>query len=228
MTQEVSRTAHLRLRNSTILTLYKLTEIQSGIVDIPMSTMIVNILDNLVDKLLDAGKLPHVTDEAAGSLLDAIYRDKEDTADEELDDIEPDLLGDFISDVEVDSSDIEENLSLHSIPLEKDFQKRSPDEQQLVEGVINYPPNPPWYKQPSENSYPQLMFRAPKDMLIEAAENNEHLQRAIEQIYPVLPQDMWGGSKAQSLVAEVMPMVIHYLGPIPEPDESQGESNGTS
>jgi len=215
--QQPSRVVHLRLRNSTILTCHKLLELQQGEFDIPMSTMLVTVLDNLTDKLVNSGKLPSIADENAAIVLDAIYKEVDLGDDEEEPESnlpEPDMLEDFCSDVKVSDEDVEDNLSIHNIPLDKEFQKRSPDEQQIVEEEINYPDNPPWETNTDYKTFTQLKITSPKDMLIESAENSEHLQRCIEMIYSVIPMDMWGSPRAHELVAEVLPTVEHYLGPV--------------
>jgi len=232
--EEPSRVVHLRIKNSTILGCHKLTELQQGATDTPMSTMLAGVLDSLVDKLVLSGKLPSVEDHAAGVVLNSIYRvqidDEGDIAVEEI--IEPDMFEDFLDSVDVEEESIQSNLAIHEIPLDKDFQKRSPDEQQENDLDIDYAPEPPWETEAYTPFY-SLEAQAPKDILIEAAQDNPHLQRAIELVYGTIPVEMWGGPKAQALVAEVMPTVVHYLGPMPtdQPEENHGDDqldNGTT
>lgn len=212
--QEPSRVVHLRLNNSTILGCHKLTELQQGESDIPMSTMLSNVLDSLIDKLIQSGKIPSIEDSAAGVVLNSIYRQSIDEEGDINIQEEPDMFEDFLIDVKVEDETIQENLSIHEVPLEKEFQHRSPDEQQ-VENNIEYPEVPPW-EDPTMTYkyYKELKARAPKDMLIEAAEDSPHLQHCIEIIYEALPIELWGSAKAQALVAEVLPTVEHYLGPL--------------
>lgn len=229
--KEPSRVVHLRLKNSTILGCHKLTEIQQGATEIPISTMLSDVLDSLINKLVSSGKLPLVEDHTAGVVLNSIYRIQvDDEGDIAMDEIpEPDMFESFMDTVEVEEGDIQDNLAIHELPLDKEFQKRSSDEQQGEVEKIDYPFKPPWETRTiGDKTFTEIERIAPKDILVEAAEGNEHLQRAAEIVYSSLPLDMWGSTKAQSLIAEVMPLVIHYLGPLPTEQVEEDTNADTS
>lgn len=203
-----SRVIHVRLSDRTLYLLYKYKD---SAFTLAPSTLVNETLSDIIDKLIGMNIVQDTDDEGACQALDDMLAAPISNNKQYQDDpLALALQG--ICNKSSNYKEVETIKEEQKDPIIPDDKKSSPNEQILLEDEVELSPIPPW-KSADITSFAFLRQRAPKDAIIElaVAEKNPALIRSIECIYSNIPTELWGGDKAQSLIADILPTIQKYL-----------------
>ena len=201
-----SRVVHVRLSDRTLYLLYKYKD---SAFTLAPSTLVNETLSDIIERLIQMRTVNDIDEEDACQVLDDMLSVAYIPNQYKEDPLTLALQG--IGNKSSDFKEVETIVEEQKEPIIPNDKKSSPNEQILPLEQDLFP-IPPW-KNKDITDFAFLKSQAPKDAIIELAvsENNPILMRAIECIYSNIPNELWGGEKAQSLIADILPTIQKYF-----------------
>lgn len=198
-----SRVIHIRLDDWVLLGCHDVMKAGKDSIDnIPMATIVRNVLTALIRKLQNTNQIPTYTKEEAYERAMEMY-----SGAEELDlDI---VLSDIVDPVEGDdSSEMAELLKETLREIENEGAPEGIGQEVEISEASDIPAIPlatlDLFKVESFD-FSFLKQTAPKDRFVEWAKDEDKLiQKAVSIVYSGLPQQLWGSEKAETMIKDML------------------------